>query len=211
MGREVRRPTMPRKDRGERKKPVVYVGEESVKEFNQRLHREKRYLEFQLRVAELQEKEGLKYAEARQRLAPEFGPGGQPSVVEKEKPTKAPMGRDWSYYEVLDWVCKTLGRQKRGHEVKSGGAPNDQAWAIFCWAGSAPEHEESFYKMWISESRRQTATVDEENREGKKQRAELEQMLREVAEEATASELRVRRGMGKAGENLPGGEGGDPE
>ncbi len=197
---------MPSKDRGERKKPVVYVGEESVKEFNQRLHREKRYLEFQSRVAELQVKEGLKYAEARQRLAPEFGPGGQPAVVvEKEKPTKAPMGRDWNYFEVLDWVCKSLGKQKRGYEVKSGGAPNDQAWAIFQWAGSSSEHEESFYKMWIGESRRQTVTADEAKREGNKQQAELEQMLKEVCEESTANELKLRREIGSSGDNLTGG------
>lgn len=165
-----------------RRKKAPYVGMETTRQFNSRLHHEGRWDEYEAEARDLMASEGIRMPEARERLAAKYG--AKFGVL----PMSAAEGfrdEDGSYLETMDWVARALGWAKEGRPVSRLDAPGPKTWAMFQWAGGDDKSQDKFWAMYTqAHNKSQAAETSEGDVETERSVGELEAMLREVNVEA---------------------------
>jgi len=190
-------------------KPQVLSDGTPLSRANQLVYGTGRWAEFRDRRRELIAG-GLSKLEATERLLPEFigepAPGAEsgggecessPEPAEEEGSVSVEPfefeSEDGSYLETMEWVCGALGRADGGERVVAMDAPGPKAWALFQWASTDSRTRKEFFGLWSQANRRQAEEEGASLAESRKQEAELESMLDEIAAE-TSEMMREIRG-----------------
>jgi hypothetical protein len=157
------------------------TGVETLRQFTQRLHREGLFEEWQERTRSLMDSDGLTLAEARDRLASEFG---APHGILKTGHSQEVRNEDGNYIETLNWVAGSLGWLKEGRPVSRLDAPGSKAWGLFQWASQDEKSQDKFWAMWSACNKRAVDDTAGVLTDLQATEAELLAMLEEVRAES---------------------------